>query len=155
MNKNNLIQWLEQECSDGLLNKHSLIKNHYGNNYHMSVYNKYYNDNDIDIQLSSKENEKKYVDFELDDLDNSVCDVMEVYEDDYENTKIISHAPNSNIQQTSYLFKRLLDAVDKYNLSVNVPTISANGKVIKYVTMPIIDKSAKQNFYLFCKENTF
>jgi len=107
-------------------------------NYDKTRYNKYYDDDDIDIKNTSiimkriLENEE----------DNPTVVNLEYYVEQYENdnglvNREVNIPPNTNHYHAGFLFKSLIE----YNLNDDKSDI-------------IIDKSMKKSFYKFCKDNS-
>jgi hypothetical protein len=57
--------------------------------------------------------------------------------------------PNTKHYHVNYLFKKLVDIVDKYNMYYEV---EENKEII---TRPLIDINLKEEFYKFCYDNSY
>lgn len=127
----------------------------------MENYNKYYNDNDIDLQ--NNPNICKYYDLtDTNEFNNSTdCTNYIEYYHQNNDIKIVMIYPAINRAHCNLLFKMLLNYIDYYEMELEYSDIKKKqkGKNYELITEKynekIITKNNKTIFYSFCFENSY
>lgn len=162
----------------------NFFANYYSNDYDLKDYKKYYDTNDIDEKLNKSNNDivKKIIpklndQYVKETLDNNkflrhMVQSADLYTnlDNKEEFKVMVFESGTNIAHSSYLFKKLIDETEKnkYNITTS-PEIDDKlfddikkgnykklNELIDYnINYSIFSKENKNNFYKFCKENSY
>ena len=181
-----IIEWLTSKINHkDIKNKYNknYFSNYYSNDYDLKDYNKYYNNNDIDEKLNKMNNYviNKYI-WDLNDeyvqniLDNDkylrhMVQSVETYRNSEKNqdNKIMYFESGTNLAHSSYLYKRIIDDVEKNKYKLTLP-LDINDDILNQTkkgnynklkeklnydyNLNIFTKENKNNFYKFCKQNS-
>ncbi|MBA42964.1 MAG: hypothetical protein CMF62_03010 [Magnetococcales bacterium] len=137
--------WLNQKVNDNYTNIIPISKN-----YTIDNFKKYYAKDSYET--------KKYESLKLYLLNSKYLikndmllkDYIERYRKNKKGSELtVFIPPNTNHYYANYLFKKLVDIVDQFNMYYEV---EENKEII---TKPLIDINLKEEFYKFCFENSY
>lgn len=135
----NIVKFREMTLKSWLKKNNKLSELDDSNNNYISKceYDKYYDDDDIDIELNQ--------DNEIDFLDD---EERKKYQN-YKSNKIYFDS-KTNIYECNKIFRNLIDCTINNNLYLVTPNIKPNDELC-YDEKYIFDKSMKQSLYEFIK----